>query len=68
MMVNKTINVPMHCASCENRLEATLRQTEGVIRAEADHRKNEIVLRFDPERISEEQVRERIQAAGFDAR
>jgi copper chaperone CopZ len=36
-----------------------------VIRADADHRREE-VRRFDAERVSEAQIRERIPSAGFE--
>ena len=58
--------VPMHCGGCENSVRTALQLTEGVIKATADHRTDEVKLRFDPERISEEQIRERIRAAGFE--
>lgn len=66
MAVDKTLTVPMHCDGCENRLRAALQQTEGVIKADADHERDEVKLRFDPERVSEEQIRERIRATGYE--
>ncbi len=66
-MVTETImKVPMHCGGCENAVRTALQRTEGVIRVDADHRRDEVRLRFDPERLSEERIRQRIQAAGFE--
>jgi len=56
----------MHCDACENRLRSALQRAEGVIRADADHRRNEVRLRLDPERVSEAQIRERIRSVGFE--
>ena len=65
MTRDTTFSVDMHCAGCENAVRATLTRTEGVIRADADHRRNE-VLQFDPEQVSEEQLRQLIRDAGFE--
>lgn len=66
MAIETTFKVPMHCGGCENAVRTALQRTEGVIRATADHRRDEVKLRFDPERLSEEQIRERIRVAGFE--
>jgi len=61
-----TLSVPMHCDACENRLRTALGRAEGVIRADADHRRDEVKPPFDPERVSEAQILERIRSAGFE--
>lgn len=66
MTRDTTFSVDMHCAGCENAVRTVLARTAGVIRAEADHRRNEVHLQFDPERVSEEQLRDRIRDAGFE--
>ena len=66
MATETTFKVPMHCSGCENSVRTALQRTEGVITVTADHRTDEVTLRFDPERISDEQIRERIRAAGFE--
>lgn len=43
-----TLSMPMHCDACENRLRTALQRAKGVIRADADHRRDEVRLRFDP--------------------
>ncbi len=60
------LSVPMHCDGCANAVRSVLRRTEGVLRVDADCRRGEVRLRFDPARLSEEQIRERIRAAGFE--
>lgn len=57
----------MDCAACERRLGAALTRLKGVITAKADHRAARVDVRFDPDRVSEQDIRQRIRAAGFDA-
>lgn len=61
-----TLKVTMHCEGCARAITVALRRTEGVIRVDADHRTDTVRLRFDPERVGVEEIRERIRAAGFD--
>jgi Cd2+/Zn2+-exporting ATPase len=66
MATDMTLKVAMHCGGCENAVRFTLRRTAGVIRVDADHRRDEVRLRYDPARISEDEIRERVRAAGFE--
>ncbi len=66
MATETRLTVPMHCGGCENSVRTALQRTEGVIKVTADQRTDEVTLRFDPKRISDEQIRERIRAAGFE--
>lgn len=67
MAVETTLQVKgMTCTGCENRVRTALQRLEGVVTANADHRAAAVSLRFDPERISEEQIKERIRAGGYD--
>ncbi len=66
MTQDTTFTVQMHCGGCENAVRTALRPTEGIVRAEADHRRSEVRVRFDPDRVTEEQLRERVQDAGFE--
>lgn len=67
--VERTLQVEgMDCAGCANRLGVALGRLEGVVRAKADHEAGRVAVRFDPERVSEERIKERIRSAGFDAR
>ncbi|MEX0629674.1 MAG: heavy-metal-associated domain-containing protein [Chloroflexota bacterium] len=63
---NLTLKVPMHCGGCANAVRFVFQRTEGLIRVDADHRRNEVRLRFDPARVTEDQIRERMRAAGFE--
>ncbi|MGH2381067.1 MAG: SDR family NAD(P)-dependent oxidoreductase [Candidatus Limnocylindria bacterium] len=47
-MIDLTLRVSMHGGACENAVRTALRRTEGVTRADADYRRGEVRLRFDP--------------------
>jgi len=66
MTTETTVTVPMHCDACANAVTFALRRTDGVIRVDANHRTDTVRLRFDPERVNAEQIRERIRAAGVE--
>ena len=66
MATDMTLKVPMHCGGCENTVRFTLQRTAGVIRVDADDRRDEVRLRFDAERVTEDEIRERIRGAGFE--
>ena len=55
----------MTCTGCENAMGRALRRLAGVIRVEADHRRR-VALRFDPVEVSQEQIKDRIRAAGYE--
>lgn len=56
----------MDCGHCAARLGQSLERLEGVIRAEVDHPAGTASVRFDEERLSEDELGERVRAAGFD--
>lgn len=67
MAVDTTLDVRgMDCSGCSSRLGTALARVDGVVRAKADHRAGRVDVRFDPGRVSEDEIRERIRAAGFD--
>lgn len=68
MTQDATFKVKMHCGGCENTVRTILRMTEGVVRADADHRQGEVRVHFDPERISEDQLRAKLHDSGFTPR
>jgi copper chaperone len=66
MATDETLQVQdMACPGCENRLKTVLGRAEGVVRASADHRTGQVQVRYDPERVSADEVRERIRSAGY---
>ena len=65
MATDTTLKVEgMDCAGCEGGLSSALTRLEGVIRAKADHKAVEV--RFDPDRVSEEDIRQRIRSTGYE--
>lgn len=66
MTSDSTFTVRMHCGGCENTVRTILRTTAGVTRAEADHRRSEVRVQFDPELVTEAQLRERLSDSGFE--
>lgn len=55
----------MDCSHCASRLGEALERAEGVIRAEVDE-VGTATVRYDEDRLSEEDLGERVRAAGFD--
>lgn len=55
-----------HCSGCSDNLDSTLTNLDGVIRASADFEAGKVEVRFDPNRVTEEDVRTQIRASGFD--
>lgn len=66
MPVDVTFTVRMHCGGCENAVRRILRLTDGVLRVEADHRRSEVRVQFDPERVTEARLRDQLREAGFE--
>jgi copper chaperone CopZ len=67
MAEDRRFQVPgMHCTGCENRLKTVLGRVEGVVKAEASHQDGEVRVRYDAGRVSDEEIRERIRAAGYE--
>ncbi|MGH2695237.1 MAG: heavy-metal-associated domain-containing protein [Actinomycetota bacterium] len=56
----------MDCTGCENRVKTAVTRLEGVIKADADHRAARVDIRFDHDRVSEDEIKERIRAAGYE--
>ncbi len=56
----------MGCTGCVSRVRTVLTRLEGVIKADADQRAGRAAVRFDPGRVTEDCIRERIRAAGYD--
>lgn len=67
MTTTKTFAIQgFHCSGCADNLGKSLATLEGVIKARADYDQARVEIRFDPERVSDGDIRERIQASGFD--
>ena len=64
--ISKTVLVRgFHCSGCADNLGSAVSNLDGVIRARVDYEVGQVEVRFDPDRVSEDDVRERIRASGF---
>ena len=56
-----------HCSGCSDNLAKALRNLDGVIRARASFDDANVEVRFDADRVSEQDLRDQITRAGFEA-
>lgn len=65
-METVTLNVEgMKCSGCSNALNAALRACPGVSSATASHTDKNVVVEYEPGRISLEQVKKVVTEAGY---
>ncbi len=57
----------MHCSSCAMNIDGELEDSQGVIEANTSFAKQEVEVKFDPEKISQEKIRDVIKSAGYEA-
>lgn len=63
----KTFKVSgFHCTGCSDNLGSALTNLDGVVRAQADFEAGQVDVRFDPDRVTEDDLKARIRASGFD--
>jgi copper chaperone CopZ len=55
-----------HCSGCADNLGRSLARLEGVVKADADYDQALVEVRFDPERVSDDDVHTQIRASGFE--
>lgn len=55
----------MSCTGCEERITRVLERLAGVAVLEADHQQGQVVVRLEPGSSSLDEVRGRIERAGF---
>jgi copper chaperone CopZ len=56
----------LHCSGCAGNLGRSLARLEGVVKADADYDQALVEVRFDPERVSDDDVHTQIRASGFE--
>jgi Cd2+/Zn2+-exporting ATPase len=60
------LSVPeMDCPTCAGKVEASLDRLDGVLAMDPRPASGTLVVRYDPERVTVEDVRERIEGAGY---
>ena len=55
-----------HCSGCADNLGSSLARLEGVVKADADYDHATVEVRFDPERVSDDDIHSQIRASGFE--
>ena len=55
----------MHCDGCARTISIALQRVEGVRDAKAEFDSGLVRVSLDPQRVSEEQIRETIEACGY---
>ena len=66
MMETLTLNVTgMTCGGCENAVKRGLARLDGVGEVIALHADARVVVTFDPNRVSPDEIRTRIGAMGY---
>lgn len=67
-MVETVIRVEgMSCGGCVNSVTAALKSLPGVTDANVSLESAQARVQYDPARVSEQQLREAVEEAGFDA-
>jgi copper chaperone len=56
----------MTCIGCENRIERTLKDLDGVRHVNADHRAGAVTVMLDEAQTDEAAVRARIEQVGYE--
>jgi copper chaperone len=55
----------IHCEGCERRIDRALRRLPGILGVEASAESQRVVVEMDPEWVSSEEVRERLDLLGY---
>lgn len=57
----------MHCTSCAMNIDGALEDSEGVLSAETSYAKSKATVTFDPNKISEKDIKKIIASEGYQA-
>ena len=65
-MITTTFKVAeIHCANCESTIKTALSKVPGVSVVLPSSATNEVKVNFDDTKVTEEQLRDRLEAVGF---
>lgn len=56
----------MHCNSCSRLIEDAISPMDGILSVEASYSKEQVEVDFNPEKVSEEKIKEKIKGAGYE--
>jgi mercuric ion binding protein len=62
-----TIQTSAICESCKNRIEKALKASDGVMEANLNLKNKRIKVKYDPAKLTPDQVRTLISKTGYDA-
>jgi copper chaperone len=66
MMTEKTLKVPdMSCGHCKAAVEGELNKISGMMYSKADVEKGTVEVSFDDSKVSNEDLKEAIEGAGY---
>lgn len=66
MTESRVLRVPdMSCGHCELSVQEALDELDGVEKAKADHTKGEVELTYDAGRVTDEELQEAVEEAGY---
>ncbi len=54
----------LHCEGCENRVQSVVSKLPGVLKVKADHKTQEIRVTLDGDRITPDEVRDKLDFMG----
>ena len=55
----------IHCTGCETRIQSVLARVPGVSEVKANSKTQSIQLTLDPEKVSVQEVREKLEDLGY---
>jgi copper chaperone CopZ len=58
----------MECPNCAMILESIEDNLGGVIRAEASYRKAQLIVEYDPSKLSEAAIKQEVKRLGYDTK
>jgi copper chaperone CopZ len=57
----------MHCTGCEMNAQELVSELPGIKKVKADHKKGEVKVEFDEGKTTAEDIKKKIEEAGFKA-
>ena len=55
----------IHCEGCESRIQTVVGRLQGVVKVRADHKTQLVTLTLDTEQTPLDEVRQKLEFAGF---
>lgn len=62
-----TVNPPMHCQNCENKIKTNLRFEKGIKKIDTDLKGQLVTVTYDPDKTDEKKIADGFKKIGYDA-